>query len=647
VEVAHAIGRKNLFAYNFAGTTKSTFGIAFFAPRRENGTGLTLHSPRATVVCRGFRISFRAGESAPPLLLASRPDAVIFDDLRAIQLRHGFLPKAELEALSVRSHTPLYQIHSVASFYPHFHLATPPRAEILVCADMSCRLNGACELRAELQTRFASARPEEVQIRDVSCLGRCDHAPAVAINDQIFTSVTPAKGEEIARAAIRGDEISEQHPEQSRVPCGSDPYAGTEKYGVVRKLIVTKDWDGLLGQLKESELRGMGGAGFPTAMKWDLVRKQVGAEKYVVCNADESEPGTIKDRFILSNLAHLVIEGMLLAGLVAGAKRGILYIRHEYHLQEEILGEEIRRCYRAGLLGRGILGSEFDFELEVFVSPGGYICGEETALLEAIEGKRAEPRNKPPFPVTHGLWQKPTVLNNVETFANVPQILARGIDWFKAQGQSGSRGLKFVGVSGHVARPGVYEVPMGAPMREVLFQYAGGMRAGRELKAFAPSGPSSGYLPAAMVDVRLDFKALAEAGSMLGSGAIVVCDDTTCMLDMALNAVRFYRNESCGKCVPCRVGSQKMADLLARWTQGGIPEAQYRAERSLLDELSQAMSLTSICGLGQIVPAPMQSVLKHFRAEIDAHVLRGQCPSGICFSPAARAGELQRVGIRP
>jgi len=572
---------------------------------------------------------------------------VIFDDLRAIQLRYGFLPKAELEALSTRSRTPLYQIHSVASFYPHFHLKPPAKAEIRVCADMSCHLNGACELRAELQTRFASMRPEDVEIRDVSCLGRCDHAPAVSVNDQIFASATPAKVEEIARSAMRGEEISEEHPEQSRVQCASDPYAGAEKYGVVRKRIVTKDWDGLLAQLKESELRGMGGAGFPTAMKWDLVRKQASAEKYVVCNADESEPGTIKDRFILSNLAHLVIEGMLLAGLVAGAKRGVLYIRHEYHMQEEILGEEIRRCYRAGLLGKGILGSEFDFDLEVFVSPGGYICGEETALLEAIEGKRAEPRNKPPFPVTHGLWQKPTVLNNVETFANVPQILARGVDWFKAQGQGGSRGLKFVGVSGHVARPGVYEVPMGLAMRDVIFQHAGGMRAGRQLKAFAPSGPSSGYLPEAMADVRLDFKALAEAGSMLGSGAIVVCDDTACMLDMALNAVRFYRNESCGKCVPCRVGSQKMTDMLARWTQGGIPEQQYREELALLDELSQAMSLTSICGLGQIVPAPIQSVLKHFRAEIDAHVLRGECPSGICFSPASRAGELPRVGIRP
>jgi NADH:ubiquinone oxidoreductase subunit F (NADH-binding) len=338
---------------------------------------------------------------------------------------------------------------------------------------------------------------------------------------------------------------------------------------------------------------------------------------------------------------------MIVAGLVTGAKKGILYIRHEYHAQEEILRTEIARCYAERLLGKNILGSALAFDLEVFVSPGGYICGEETALIEAIEGRRAEPRNKPPFPVQAGLFQKPTVLNNVETFANVPQILARGVEWFKSQGQGGSRGLKFVGVSGHVVNPGIFEVPTGIPMREVLFKYAGGIRGSRTLKAFAPSGPSSGYLPASMVDVRLDFKALADAGSMLGSGAIVVCDDTTCMLDMALNAVRFYRNESCGKCVPCRVGSQKMVDLLMRWTQGALPEAQYLADLALLDELSLAMGLTSICGLGQIAPAPIQSVLKHFRAEIDAHVLKGLCPSGICFTEASRSIETQRVGIRP
>jgi NADH:ubiquinone oxidoreductase subunit F (NADH-binding)/NADH:ubiquinone oxidoreductase subunit E len=572
---------------------------------------------------------------------------VIFDDLRAIQLRYGFLPKAELEALSQRSHTALYQIHSVASFYPHFQLALPPKADVRVCADMSCHLNGACELRAELEQRFAKSGGAEVTIRDVSCLGRCDQAPAVSINDEIFTNVTPASAEAIARRAILGEAVPELHPEQGRVRCASDPYDDDEKYGVVRKLAANRDWDEVLVELKASELRGMGGAGFPTSMKWDLVRKQPGAEKFIVCNADESEPGTIKDRFIMTHLPHLVIEGMIIAGLVTGAKKGILYIRHEYHLQEEILGEELRRCYHAGLLGKNILGSDLTFDLEIFVSPGGYICGEESALLEAVEGKRAEPRNKPPFPGQAGLWQKPTVINNVETFANVPQILARGVEWYKAQGKDGSRGLKFVGVSGHAAKPGIFEVPMGIPMREVIFQHAGGIRGGRQLKAFAPSGPSSGYLPASMGDVRLDFKALADAGSMLGSGAIVVCDDTTCMLDMALNAVRFYRNESCGKCVPCRVGSQKMTDLLVRWTHGGLPEKQYREDLGLIDELCHAMSLTSICGLGQIIPAPVQSVLKHFREEVDVHVLKGKCPSGICFSAAARAGEAQRVGIRP
>jgi formate dehydrogenase beta subunit len=572
---------------------------------------------------------------------------VIFDELRAIQLRHGYLPKAELESLSQRTQTPLYQLHSVASFYPHFHLAPPANAEVLVCADMSCRLNGSCELRAELLRRFAGSRSDEVQIKDVSCLGRCDRAPAVAINDAIFEGVSADEAEQLARRAARGEDLHPEHPYAARVACASDPYGDGEKYDAVRKLASSRDYDGVLALLKEAELRGMGGAGFPTWMKWDLVRKQADPVKYVVCNADESEPGTIKDRFILSNLPHLVVEGMMIAGLVTGAKKGILYIRHEYPLQEEIFGEELRRCIRAGVLGKRILGSDLDFELEVFVSPGGYICGEESALLEAIEGHRAEPRNKPPFPGQAGLWQKPTVINNVETFANVPQILTRGAEWYKSAGANGSRGLKFVGVSGHVEQPGVYEVPMGTTMRDVIQGNAGGIRGGRPLKAFAPSGPSSGYLPASMVDVKLDFKALADAGSMLGSGAIVVCDDTTCMLDMALAAVKFYRNESCGKCVPCRMGSQKMVELLTRWTQGSLSHGEFCADLALIEELSQAMSLTSICGLGQIVPAPVSSVLKHFRTEIEQHATKGQCPSGICSSAAARMGEVPRVGIRP
>ena len=572
---------------------------------------------------------------------------MIFDELRAIQLRLGYLPKAELEALSDRTQTPLYQLHSVASFYPHFHLTPPAKAEVRICDDMSCHLNGSCELRAELLRRFAGLPPTDVQLKDVSCLGRCDQALAAAVNDEIYVNVNADKVEDLARRAIRGDHPQADHPHVPRIACASDPYGDGEKYGVLRHLVATRDYDGVLAILKESELRGMGGAGFPTSLKWDLVRKQPEPIKYVVCNADESEPGTIKDRFIISHLPHLVIEGMIIAGLVTRAQKGIFYIRHEYPLQEEIFGEELRRCAKAGLVGKKILGSELDFDLEIFVSPGGYICGEESALIEAIEGHRAEPRNKPPFPGQAGVWQKPTVINNVETFSNVPQILARGVDWFKNAGVGGSRGLKFVGVSGQVENPGVFEVPMGTSMRDVIFGNAGGVRGGKKLKAFAPSGPSSGYLPASMVDVKLDFKALADAGSMLGSGAIVVCDETTCMLDMALNAIKFYRNESCGKCVPCRMGSQKMVEILTRWTQGKLSEPQFAADLKLVEDLSAAMSQTSICGLGQIVPAPIQSVLKHFRQEVDAHVLKGQCPSGICFSPAARLADLPRVGIRP
>ena len=572
---------------------------------------------------------------------------MIFDELRAIQLRFGYLPKAELEALSDRTQTPLYQLHSVASFYPHFHLMPPAKAEVRICDDMSCHLNGSCELRAELLRRFAGLPPTDVQLKDVSCLGRCDQALAAAVNDEIYVNVNADKVEDLARRAIRGDHPHADHPHVPRLACASDPYGDGEKYGVLRRLVATRDYDSVLAILKESELRGMGGAGFPTSLKWDLVRKQTEPIKYVVCNADESEPGTIKDRFIISHLPHLVIEGMIIAGLVTRAQKGIFYIRHEYPLQEEIFGEELRRCAKAGLVGKKILGSELDFDLEIFVSPGGYICGEESALIEAIEGHRAEPRNKPPFPGQAGVWQKPTVINNVETFSNVPQILARGVDWFKNAGVGGSRGLKFVGVSGQVENPGVFEVPMGTSMSDVIFGNAGGVRGGKKLKAFAPSGPSSGYLPASMVQVKLDFKALADAGSMLGSGAIVVCDETTCMLDMALNAIKFYRNESCGKCVPCRMGSQKMVEILTRWTQGKLSESQFAADLKLVEDLSAAMSQTSICGLGQIVPAPIQSVLKHFRQEVDAHVLKGQCPSGICFSPAARLADLPRVGIRP
>ena len=333
----------------------------------------------------------------------------------------------------------------------------------------------------------------------------------------------------------------------------------------------------------------------------------------------------------MTNGGHLLIEGMILGGLTAGATSGIIYIRHEYTDQEHILQHELDRCYRDGILGSRVMGSDLPFDLQIFVSPGLYICGEESALLEAIEGKRAEPRNKPPFPgqAGGGLWGKPTVINNVETFFFVPVILAKGVDWMKTAGKNGSAGVKFVGVSGDVVNPGVFEVPMGTSYRELIEGYAGGVLAGAR---YAPSGPAGGYLPAALLDLPLDWNAMTQAGATVGSGAIVVCDERACMLDMALNSVSFFRNESCGKCVPCRVGSAKMTELISQWTKG----RRGAHDLALYEELCHAMRLASICGLGQVVHVPIASVMKHFPEEVEAHT-RGRCPAGVCFSPGAAA----------
>ena len=552
--------------------------------------------------------------------------SMLIDELRVIQREHGYLPPEALRALAERAQVPLYQLHGVASFYPHFRLAPPPAVEVRVCADMSCHLRGGDDLRRSLQARLGERGPSGVVMREVSCLGQCDRAPAASINDAIVARLTRDRLEALVDGAAAGGPPpnAELSPLSSRLQI--DPYEPGARYEALRALLASRDVAGLLTTLKASELRGLGGAGFPTGVKWEIVRGTPGPEKYVVCNADESEPGTIKDRFLLEHVPHLVIEGMILAGVVTGARTGILYVRHEYEVQAAILQSEIDACRRQGLIGDDVLGSGIAFDLTIFLSPGGYICGEESALLEALEGKRAEPRNKPPFPGTHGLWQKPTLINNVETFAFVPLILRNGVEWFKRQGRSGAPGLKFVGISGHVVRPGVYEIAMGTPAREVIFEQAGGILDGRALKAFAPSGPSSGYLPASMVDVPLDFKSLQQAGSMLGSGAIVVCAEGTCMLDMALNAVRFFRNESCGKCVPCRLGSAKMVGILEDVAHG----RGQRQDLDLINELSEAMMLTSICGLGQVAPAPIKSVITHFPEEIEDHIARRRCPAGVC-----------------
>jgi NADH:ubiquinone oxidoreductase subunit F (NADH-binding)/NADH:ubiquinone oxidoreductase subunit E len=545
--------------------------------------------------------------------------------LREIQRQHGYLPAEALRDLAGRLSIPLHHVQGVASFFPHFWLEPPPAVHVRICADMSCHLRGADRLRRELEARLAQRPTAGVAVRPASCLGQCDRAPVAALNDTMLGHLTSATLAARVEAALAGVEVLETAPPAPAGPLAVDPYGGERSYGALRDLMKTGDVSGLLAAVKASGLRGLGGAGFPTVTKWEHVRHADGDVKYVVCNADESEPGTIKDRFLMDRVPHLVVEGMILAAIVVGATSGVIYIRHEYGPQIESIRRELERCDREGLIGPDVLGSGIPLELTVFVSPGGYICGEETALYEVLQGNRAEPRNKPPHSAHRGLWHRPTLMNNVETFAMVPLIARRGPEWFRAQGRGESPGVKFVGISGHVTVPGVYEIAMGTSVRELLDR-AGGVLGGQRLKAFAPSGPSSGYLPPALIDTPLDFPHLAAVGSMLGSGAVVICGEETCMLDMALNAVRFFRNESCGKCVPCRVGTVKLTDILS-----GIAAGRGRREDlDLIADLSHAMAETSICGLGQVAPAPIRSVIRHFPAEIEAHVVDRRCPAGVC-----------------
>jgi NADH:ubiquinone oxidoreductase subunit F (NADH-binding) len=401
----------------------------------------------------------------------------------------------------------------------------------------------------------------------------------------------------------------------------------------------------ILAELKTANLRGMGGGGFPTRDKWASVRGLPGDVKYAVCNGDESEPGTFKDRELLRRAPHLVIEGITLAGLVAGARQGWIYIRHEYHDEIAAVEEELERARAKQAIGPRLFGLDLSFEVEVFVSPGGYICGEESALLEAMEDRRAEPRNKPPFIHMEGFKKKPTVLNNVETFSWVPAILTHGGPWYRDLGTHGATGMRFVSISGDVARPGVYEVPFGQTVRELIFDTAGGMSDGQQLKAVAMSGPSGGFLPTRipaadcspafktrlverkvlapdaaafdLLDLQLDW-GLLKPDVMLGA-AFVVYGDRRNMAEQALNCTEFYRNESCGKCVPCRIGSQKMAEMLRLLIDGQTP-----LDLPLLQELGEVITLTSICGLGQVVYNPIKSVLKYFREDLEECLARSR-----------------------
>jgi len=417
---------------------------------------------------------------------------------------------------------------------------------------------------------------------------------------------------------------------------GLETYRRAGGYATLSTVLGRKSPDECIEVVKASGLRGRGGAGFPTGLKWSFVPKGTDRPKYLVCNADESEPGTFKDRELIEKNPHNLIEGMILTGWAIGAHTGYVYMRGEFGWLQKILDQAIAEAYAAGILGGDIAGSGFAFDLHTHLGAGAYICGEETALLSSLEGFRGQPRLKPPFPAVEGLYRCPTIVNNVETLANVPHILAHGAAWYRQWGTEKSPGTKVLSVSGPVQRPGNYELPLGTPLRVLLEEHCGGMRDGLKVKAVIPGGSSVPPLPASLLDTGLDFESMNAAGTFLGSGAVIVIDERTCMVDSLWNLIRFYSHESCGKCTPCREGTFWMTEILGRLEHGkGSP-----TDVDLLADLADNILGRSFCPLGDAAAMPVQGFIKHFRAEFEHHVQHGTCIAN------RRREELAGVGVR-
>jgi NADP-reducing hydrogenase subunit HndC len=408
-------------------------------------------------------------------------------------------------------------------------------------------------------------------------------------------------------------------------PESIEDYIADDGYQALAKALGSSRME-VITELEDSGLQGRGGAGFPTGRKWRFVAGTKNPKKYVVCNADESEPGTFKDRVILEGDPHSIVEAMIIAGFAVGADEGYIYVRGEYQLAQSRMANAIRQAREAGLLGNNILESGFNFDIHVHSGAGAYVCGEETALLESIEGKRGEPRARPPYPTTHGLWGKPTLVNNVETLANVPAILLNGHEWYRGLGTPSSPGTKTYTILGNVNFRGLIEVPMGITLREVINFYGQGLPAGANFKLAQTGGSSGSIIPAILQDTPMDFESFRKAGVSLGSGALLICDERTCVVDLAITLMKFFRFESCGKCTPCRVGTDRGLRILTAISKG---QAQLEDLDTLL-KLAEEMEIASNCGLGQTAAVPIRDVLKYFRAEVEAHIRLGVCPSGVC-----------------
>jgi len=531
---------------------------------------------------------------------------------------------------------------------------------ILVCGGTGCKSSDSEDIIKNLKMQIEKANlADRVKVDPTGCFGFCEKGPIVKIypDDVFYVEVKPEDAEEIIQEHVINGRIVERllytepntnekkhhhedisfYGKQKRVAlrnCGLiNPedireYIAVDGYKALGTVLTSKTRDEVIDIVKKSGLRGRGGGGFPTGLKWEFAKKYENDQKYIICNADEGDPGAFMDRSILEGDPHSVIEAMAIAGYAVGASLGYIYIRAEYPLAIHRLEIAINQAREIGVLGKNIFGTDFSFDVHIKYGAGAFVCGEETALINSIEGNRGEPRNKPPFPAEKGLWNKPTTVNNVETFANIPPIILNGPEWFASTGTEKSKGTKVFALAGKVNNVGLVEVPMGVTLREIIYDIGGGIKNGKKFKAVQTGGPSGGCIPEKFLDTPIDYDSLTAIGSMMGSGGMIVMDEDNCMVDVAKFYLEFTQDESCGKCTPCRVGNKRIHEILVKITEGRGTEKDLEN----LKDLCQVIKDTALCGLGQTAPNPVLSTMKYFWDEYVAHVKEKRCPAGVCTS---------------
>ena len=537
---------------------------------------------------------------------------------------------------------------------------TGGRMHIMVCGGTGCTSSNSMKIIAGLEELIRINRmQDDVKVVKTGCFGLCAEGPIVMIYPDhiMYTLVQPEDVNEIfdshvkngkpVKRLLAGDKETEKienalenvdfFSRQMRIAlrnCGTinpeeiDEYIARGGYLALEKVLTEMEPEDVIDTIKDSQLRGRGGGGFPTGVKWSFAAAQQVAQKYVCCNADEGDPGAFMDRSVLEGDPHSVIEAMAIAGYAIGANQGYVYVRAEYPIAVERLSIAIKQAEEYGLLGKDIFGKGFDFDLEIRLGAGAFVCGEETALMTSVEGHRGEPRPRPPFPAVKGLFGKPTILNNVETYANIPVIILKGAEWFSHIGTEESKGTKVFAVGGKINNTGLVEIPMGTTLREIIYDIGGGIPNGKKFKAAQTGGPSGGCIPASELDTPIDYDSLIALGSMMGSGGLIVMDEDTCMVDLAKFFLEFTVDESCGKCPPCRIGTKRMLEIVTRITEGkGQPE-----DLEKLEILARNIKASALCGLGQTAPNPVLSTMKYFRDEYMAHVVEKKCPAGVCKS---------------